>query len=59
MSAPFEVLFSITVYRDGQIRIGGHGREQALPGILRIIAEAIEAGAVALREEDLPSGLSD
>ena len=52
MTAPFEVLFTVTLYRDGQIRIGGHGRTNALPDILRMIAEAIEGGELVLHEED-------
>ncbi len=58
MTTPFEVLFSITVYRDGQIRVSGRPARgtyaEALPAVLRTIAEAIEAGAVLLTEEESP-----
>lgn len=47
-----EVLFSITVYRSGELRIEGHGRQEKLPEILRMIALAIEGGATVLREID-------
>lgn len=50
--AAFEVLFSVTVYRTGEIRIDGHGRREALPEILRIVASSIEAGVTILSEYD-------
>lgn len=49
---PFEVLFTVTVYRDGRIRVGGHGRHEAMPKILRLIADSIEAGATVLHEDE-------
>jgi hypothetical protein len=52
MSTPFEVLFSVTLYRDGQIRVDGHGRRDRMPEILRMIADSLEAGATVLSEED-------
>jgi hypothetical protein len=45
-----DYLFSITLYRDGSLRIDGHGRRQALPEILRMIALALENGATTLTE---------
>jgi hypothetical protein len=45
-----DYLFSITLYRDGSLRIDGHGRRQALPEILRMIALALENGATTLAE---------
>lgn len=48
----FEVLFSVTVYRDGQIRISGHGKHAMMPSILRRIADSIEAGATVLHEDE-------
>lgn len=41
-------LFAITLYRDGQLQIDGRGREDKLPEILRIIADALEAGQTKL-----------
>jgi hypothetical protein len=52
MSTPFEVLFTLTLYRDGQIRIDGHGRKDRMPEILRMIADSLEAGATVLSEDD-------
>lgn len=52
MSAPHEFLFSITVYRDGTLAISGHGRRQALPDILRMIAASLEAGHTTLTGDD-------
>jgi hypothetical protein len=49
-SPPHEFLFSVTLYRDGAIRIDGHGRRHALPDILRMIALSIENGATVLGE---------
>lgn len=46
-----EVLFSVTLYRDRTIAIGGHGRYSAIPDILRMVAEAIESGATVLTED--------
>lgn len=51
VTTPFEVLFSITLYRDGRIRISGKPRRDRLPEILRMVAEAIETGATVLDEE--------
>lgn len=45
---PHNFLFSVTLYRDGSLRIDGHGRRQALPEILRLIATSIESGATVL-----------
>jgi hypothetical protein len=45
-----EYLFSITMYRDGTLRIDGKGRRDALPDILRMIALSLEAGHTALTE---------
>lgn len=45
-----DYLFSITLYLDGSLRIDGHGRRQALPEILRMIALALENGATTLTE---------
>jgi hypothetical protein len=49
MSSPFEVLFTLTLYRDGQIRIDGHGRKDRMPEILRMIASLLDAGAPGRR----------
>lgn len=46
-----DYLFSITLYRDATIRIGGHGRREALPDILRMIALSFENGATVLDDE--------
>lgn len=43
-------LFGITVYRDGTVRINGHGRREALPEILRMIADALESGELVLEQ---------
>lgn len=45
-----DYLFSITLYRDGSLRIDGHGRREALPDILRMIALSLENGATTLSE---------
>lgn len=47
----FEVLFCITLYRDGRLRIDGKPRTERLPEILRMIALSIESGATVLEEE--------
>lgn len=49
---PNNFLFSVTLYRDGTLRIDGHGRRQALPDILRMIADSLESGATTLGEWD-------
>jgi ribonuclease HIII len=41
-------LFSIIVYRSGHVQINGHGRREALPEILRMIAQALETGELVL-----------
>jgi len=46
----FELLFSVTLYRTGEIRFDGRGRTEAIPDILRIVALAIESGATILTE---------
>jgi hypothetical protein len=46
-----EVLFALTVYRDGQIRVEGKAWLGSMPEVLRTIAEAIESGATVLSEE--------
>lgn len=45
-------MFSITVYRDGTLRVNGHGRREALPDILRMIAEGLEDGQIVFDIED-------
>lgn len=40
-----DYLMTLTLYRDGRLRVDGQARRDALPGILRTLAEAIEAGA--------------
>jgi ribonuclease HIII len=45
---PHEFLFSVTVYRDGTLEINGHGRHEALPDILRMIAQSLENGSTRL-----------
>lgn len=45
-------LFSVTVYRDGTLRVNGHGRREALPEILRMIAEALEDGRIVFDGDD-------
>lgn len=45
-----DYLFSVTLYRDGQIRIDGHGRHENMADILRMIALSIESGATILNE---------
>ena len=52
MDQPHNFLFSVTLYRDGTIRIDGHGRHDAMPAILRMIADSIEAGATVLSSYD-------
>lgn len=52
MDEPNNFLFSITLYRDGQLRIDGHGHRERLPDILRMIADSLEAGATVLNSED-------
>lgn len=47
----FEYLFSLTLYRDGQLRISGRPDPAQLPSILRMIADSIEAGATIMEEE--------
>lgn len=49
MCTPFQVLFSLTLHRDGTIEISGRPREGAIPDILRMIAAALESGALTLR----------
>jgi hypothetical protein len=55
----FDVLFALTVYRDGQVRFAGRPRgplTEAVPAVLREIALAIEDGALILSEEDPADG---
>lgn len=56
MTTPFEVLFSITIYRDGQIGVAGRPvrgtLQQKLPAVLRMIADSIEDGATLLSEDE-------
>lgn len=56
MTTPFEVLFSFTLYRDGQISVSGKPvqgtLQQMLPPVLRLIADSIEDGSTLLREDD-------
>lgn len=57
MTTPFEVLFSLTVYRDGNVTLGGTPRgpvRVALPEVLRTIALAVEDGALVFDEEGEP-----
>lgn len=49
---PNNFLFSITLYRDGQLRIDGHGHRERLPDILRLIADSLEAGHTALSHDE-------
>jgi hypothetical protein len=49
-----EFLFSVTVYRDGQIRVDGKGNHAAMPSILRLIAASLENGSTVLGEYDDP-----
>lgn len=44
-------LFTITLHRDGAIEVSGGPKNDKLPEILRIIADALEAGQVRLRIE--------
>ncbi len=43
-----EPLFSLTLYPDGTLAIDGHGKEDRLPDILRVIAEALESGTTRM-----------
>lgn len=58
MTTPFEVLFSVTLYRDGSIAVGGKPKsgtlQSTLPEILRMIALSIEDGSTVLNEEGEP-----
>lgn len=52
---PFAVLFSLTIYRSGQVRLTTHNgrRDPALiAATLREIALAVESGALILSEYD-------
>ena len=52
---PFDVLFSLTVYRDGRVRVTTANGQRATPYLaatLRDIALAIEAGVLVLSEYD-------
>lgn len=49
--ATHEHLFSVTLYRDGTVRISGHPKQGTIADILRIIADAIDAGDLPLSEE--------
>lgn len=49
---PNNFLFSVTLYRDGQLRIDGHGHRERLPDILRMIADSLEAGHTVLSHDD-------
>lgn len=52
---PFDVLFSLTVYRDGKVRItsaNGNRATHHIAATLRDIALAVEAGVLVLSEYD-------
>jgi ABC-type iron transport system FetAB ATPase subunit len=52
---PFDVLFSLTVYRNGQVRVTTHNKRRdpaLIIATLRDIALAMEVGAVPLSEYD-------
>lgn len=45
-------MFSVTLYRDGQIRIDGKAKQEAIPDVLRLVARALEDGQTVLSEYD-------
>lgn len=50
---PTKVMFSVTLYGDGTLAIGGKEPKRGNAGladVLRIIADAVEAGQVGWRE---------
>lgn len=52
---PFAVLFSLTIYRNGQVRLTTGNGKRATPVVaatLREIANALEDGALVLSEVD-------
>lgn len=52
---PFDVLFSLTIYRDGQVRLttaNGRRDPALISATLRDIARALEAGDLLLSEYD-------
>lgn len=52
---PFDVLFSLTIYRDGRVRLTTHNRRRdpaLITATLRDIALAVESGALILSEYD-------
>lgn len=52
---PFAVLFSLTIYRDGRVRLttaNGRRDPALIAATLRDIALAVEAGALILSEYD-------
>lgn len=52
---PFALLISLTVYRNGQVRLetaNGRREPAMIAATLRKVADAIEAGALVLSEYD-------